>query len=99
MERAAQAHLKIKAELGTIDTHGRGDKFTYGNTGGHRIIEKLDRFDALERKVELLLSSDAKKTEKISSLEAQVGLLVQTSEGYLKARRRFLEVFKGHKGP
>ncbi|KAL9026720.1 MAG: hypothetical protein Q9196_004653 [Gyalolechia fulgens] len=65
---------------------------------GHRTLEELEQ---MKREINILMAKDEKKTsqikqaqKQISSLESRVSVLVQTSEGYLSARRRFLDVYK-----
>ena len=98
IESAAKAHLRIEIDLGSIEDNGQGDKFIFGNPGGHRLFSKLDQ---MTRNIEILFSRDARVTEQIEncqqeivSLKGQVGLLVQSSEGYLKIREKFLAVFE-----
>ena len=75
-----------------------GNKLVYANTGGHGILGALEQ---LRRDVDILIAKDEKMTsqidehqKKISSLESRVRNLVQSSEGYLTIRRRFLDVYK-----
>ena len=75
-----------------------GKKGLYATSGGHGVLEDLAQ---LRMQIDFLLAKDAKRENKISehqkhisSLESRVRCLVQSSEGYLQIRKRFLDVYK-----
>ena len=66
IESAGKAHLRIETDLGSIGDNGQGNKFIFGNPGGHRLFSKLDQ---MKRDIEILLSRDARKTEQIEKCQ------------------------------
>ena len=90
-----KSRLRDEAERVTIGQVG--NNLVYANSGGHGILEELEQ---IKRKTDILMARDETRTsqidehqKKISSLESRVRLLVQSSEGYLSIRRRFLDVY------
>lgn len=81
------------------------DKLVYANSGGHGLLAKLEEMTTA---IERLTAKDEQKTmqlkehqneikehqNEITSLKGQVGRLIQSSEGYLAIRRRFLDVYQ-----
>jgi hypothetical protein len=95
-EPLIKSRLRDGAEHVTIGQIG--NNLVYANSGGHGILEELEQ---MKREMKILMAKDEKKASQIeehqkhiSSLETRVGHLVQSSEGYLSIRRRFLEVYK-----
>ena len=82
-----------------------GNNLVYANSGGHGILGELEQ---MKGTMEILMAENKKNTSQIdkhqkqtdehqkhiSSLESRVRRLVQSSEGYLTIRRRFLDVYK-----
>ena len=75
-----------------------GNNLVYANSGGHGILEELEQ---IKREMHILTAKDEKRAsqidehqKQISSLESRVRHLVQSSEGYLSIRRRFIDVYK-----
>ncbi|KAK3176307.1 hypothetical protein OEA41_007630 [Lepraria neglecta] len=102
-ETLAKSCLRNGVEHVTMGHNG--DKVVYANSGGHGILRDLEE---MKRTVAMLVANDEKKTSKIDKhekhidelqkkttyLESRVRNLVQSSEGYLMIRRRFLDVYK-----
>jgi len=71
---------------------------TYGNLAGRTLLEERhDMKEMMKRLENKLEKTDAEQKEmktQITDLQYRVKVLTQTSEGYRKIRRRFLEVYR-----
>ncbi|MCJ1373734.1 hypothetical protein MMC20_004963 [Loxospora ochrophaea] len=95
-EPLIKSRLRDGAEHVTIGQIG--NNLVDANSGGHGILEELEE---MKREMNILMAKDEKRASQIdehqrqiSSLESRVRQLVQSSEGYLSTRRRFLDVYK-----
>ena len=95
-EPLVKSRLRDEAEQVTIGE--TENNIVFANTGGFGVLEGLEQ---IKRDIKILMAKDDKMTshieelqQNVSYLESRVGCLVQSSEGYLSIRRRFLEVYK-----
>ena len=91
-----KSRLRDGAEHVTIGQIG--NNLVYANLGGHWILEELEQIKAKDEKRASQIDKQARQIDEhqkqISYLESRVRRLVQSSEGYLSIRRRFLDVYK-----
>jgi hypothetical protein len=92
------AETVLNNALASAEYGGAGEITTYGNLAGRTLLEErhdmkemMKRLDAGQK--EMKAQQKEMKTE-ITDLQHRVKILIQTSEGYRKIRRRFLEVYR-----
>lgn len=97
--------LRLRDEADKITIGETENKILYANAGAFRVFEDLND---MKRDIIILKARDSTKTshieelrqndwelrQKVRCLESRVRCLVQSSEGYLAIRRRFLDVYK-----
>lgn len=85
------AETVLNSALASAEYGGAGDITTYGNPAGRTLLEERHDMKELMKR----LDTQQKKMEtQITDLQNRVEILTQTSEGYRKIRRRFLEVYR-----
>ncbi|MCJ1223396.1 hypothetical protein MMC12_000036 [Toensbergia leucococca] len=97
-EPLIKSRLRDGAEHVTIGQIGKRMSTQIREGFRHGILEELEQ---MKREMSILTAKDEKRAsqidehqKQISSLESRVRHLVQSSEGYLSIRRRFLDVYK-----
>jgi hypothetical protein len=92
------AETVLNSALASAEYGGAGDITTYGNPAGRTLLEErhdmkelMKRLDTQQMKMETQITD---LQHRVGDLQHRVKILTQSSEGYRKIRRRFLEVYR-----
>lgn len=92
------AKIKVNDEVDKSTVQPFGDGFALGNYKGLTLLESVDSLKRdvkrIDSEVKQLKAENQAKEEIVHENRQQIELLKQSSEGYLKIRKRYLDFYK-----